>query len=168
MGILPAPTIANLYVAIYKLNHSIPLLEKYLVFYKRFINNGFAIWLHNLHPTTNTNNWNDFKALLNTMGLRWTFKSPRKKLIFMDMTFKSKERGLLLLSMPSPWLLGCAFCRNSAEFRWNLAKRHRPERNVTGTGTRMRYNTILDIPVYSSWYLSMRFLQVKNARKYSK
>jgi hypothetical protein len=94
MGILPAPTIANLYVAIYKLNHSIPLLEKYLVFYKRFINNGFAIWLHNLHPTTNTNNWNDFKALLNTMGLRWTFKSPRKKLIFMDMTIQVKRERI--------------------------------------------------------------------------
>ena len=46
MGMLPAPTIANLYVAIYELNHIIPLLEKYLLFYKIFINNGFAIWLH--------------------------------------------------------------------------------------------------------------------------
>ncbi len=53
MGMLPAPTIANLNVAIYELNHIIPLLEKYLLFYKRFINNGFAIWLHDPDPTIN-------------------------------------------------------------------------------------------------------------------
>ena len=64
--------------------------------------------------------------------------------------------------------LGCAFRRNSGGFRQNLAKRHRPERNATGTGTGMCYNTILDTPVHSGWYLSTRFLQVENARNYSK
>jgi hypothetical protein len=63
--------------------------------------------------------------------------------------------------------LGCAFHWNSAEFQRNLAKRHRLEWNVTGKGTGMRYNTILDIPVYSGWYLSTRFLQVENAPNYS-
>jgi hypothetical protein len=43
MGMLPAPTVANLYVAIYELNHIIPLLNKYLMFYKKFIDDGFAI-----------------------------------------------------------------------------------------------------------------------------
>jgi hypothetical protein len=52
-GMLPAPTIANLYVAIYELNHIIPLLDKYLMFYKRFTDEGFAIWLHNLDPAIN-------------------------------------------------------------------------------------------------------------------
>jgi hypothetical protein len=44
MGMSPPPTIANLYITINKLNHIIPLLEKYLLFYKRFIDKGFAIW----------------------------------------------------------------------------------------------------------------------------
>jgi hypothetical protein len=70
MGMLPSPTIANLYGAIYELNHIIPLLEKYLLFYKRFINSGFAIWLHNLGPTINAQNWNNFKALINAMDLK--------------------------------------------------------------------------------------------------
>jgi hypothetical protein len=35
MGMSPAPTIANLYVAIYELEFIIPLLEKYLMFYKK-------------------------------------------------------------------------------------------------------------------------------------
>ena len=86
MGMSPASTIANLYIAIYKLNHITPLLKNYLLFYKRFINDGFAIWLHDLNPMIDTENWNNFKALVNTMGIKWTFKSPQKKLIFMDMT----------------------------------------------------------------------------------
>jgi hypothetical protein len=102
MGMSPAPTIANLYVAIYELNHIIPLLDKYLMFYKRFIDDGFAIWLHDLNPTINATNWNDFKALINAMGLCWTFKSPRKIFIFMDMTIQVKGR-LSLPSMPNPW-----------------------------------------------------------------
>jgi hypothetical protein len=56
MGMSPASTIANLYIAIYKLNHIIPLLDKYLMFYKRFIDNRFSIWLHDLDPTINATN----------------------------------------------------------------------------------------------------------------
>ena len=88
MGMSPAPTIANLYVAIYELNYITPLLKKYLLFYKRFIDDGFTIWLHDPDSTIDAKNWNDFKALINAMGLNWTFKSPRKKLIFMDMTIQ--------------------------------------------------------------------------------
>jgi hypothetical protein len=79
MGMSPAPTIANLYVATYERNHIIPLIGSYLMYYKRFIDDGFAIWLHDSDPATNANNWNDFKATCNAMGLSWTFKSPRKK-----------------------------------------------------------------------------------------
>ncbi len=70
MGMLHAPTIANLYVVIYERDHIIPLVNvKYLLFYKRFINDGFAVWLHDEDPTTNANNWNDVKACINAMGL---------------------------------------------------------------------------------------------------
>jgi len=50
MGMSPAPTIANLYVAIYELEFIIPLLEKYLMFYKRFIDDEFAVWLPTSTP----------------------------------------------------------------------------------------------------------------------
>jgi hypothetical protein len=78
MGMSPAPTIPNLYVAIYERNHIIPLIGKYLMYYKRFIDNGFAVWLHDENPTTDEKNWHDFKALYNAMGLSLTFKSPKK------------------------------------------------------------------------------------------
>ena len=74
MGMSSAPTIANLSVAIFELEHIIPLLDKFLLFYKRFIDDGFAIRLHDLDPTIDAQNWNDFKALINAMGLEWTFK----------------------------------------------------------------------------------------------
>ena len=56
MGMSPAPTIANLYVAIFELEHIIPLLDKFLLFYKRFIDDGFTIWLHDLDPTIDAQN----------------------------------------------------------------------------------------------------------------
>jgi hypothetical protein len=54
MGMSPAPTIA---VAIFKLSNILPLFDKYLFFYKRFIHDGFAIWLHDKDPTTDAKNW---------------------------------------------------------------------------------------------------------------
>ncbi len=79
MGMSPTPTIANLYVAIYERDHIIPLIGSYLMYYKRFINDEFAIWLHTNDPTTNANNWDNFKNICNAMGLSWTFKPPPPK-----------------------------------------------------------------------------------------
>jgi hypothetical protein len=97
MGMSAAPTIANLYVVIYKCDYIIPFVcvGKYLMFYKRFIDDGFAGWLQDEDPRTNTNSWNDFKARLNTMGLSWTFKSPRKKLNFINMTIQMEGDKLI-------------------------------------------------------------------------
>ena len=53
----PAPTIANLFVAIYEEEHVlsfIPLVVKYL---RRFINDGFGIWLHDPDPDIDDSNW---------------------------------------------------------------------------------------------------------------
>jgi hypothetical protein len=82
-----------------------PLLEKYLMFYKRFIDDGFAIWLHDLDPTIDAENWNDFKALINVMGLIWTFTSPRKKLAFMDMTIQIEGEKIITAIYAKPMAL---------------------------------------------------------------
>jgi len=106
MGMSPTPTIANLYVAIYEHNHIIPLVNvKYLLFYKRFINDGFAVCLHDEDPTTDANNWNDVKACINAMGLNWTFKSPRKKLAFVDMTIQVKGEKIVTTIYTKPLAL---------------------------------------------------------------
>jgi hypothetical protein len=99
--------IANLYVSIYEHNHIIPLVGvKYLMFYKRFIDDGFAIWLHDEDPTTNARNWSDFKACINAMGLNWTFKtSAKKKLTFMDMTIQVEGNKLITTIYAKPLAL---------------------------------------------------------------
>ena len=63
MGMSPAPTIANLYVPIYECVHIIPLIGSYLMYYKRFMDDGFTIWLHNNDSTTNANHWDNFKNI---------------------------------------------------------------------------------------------------------
>ena len=99
MGMSPAPTIANLYVAIFELSNILPLLDKHLLFYKRFIDDGIAIWLHDKDPITDANNWLDFQSIINRhSGLQWTFVEPCKKLIYMDMTIQI-ENGLIVTSM---------------------------------------------------------------------
>jgi len=105
MGMSPAPTIANLYVGIYETAHILPLLGKYLLFYKRFIDDGFAVWLHDPDPIIDAKNWNDFQAICNAMGLSWTFKSPRKKLIFMDMTIQIVGNKLVTTIYAKPLAL---------------------------------------------------------------
>jgi len=72
MGMSPAPTIANLYVAIYEATHILPLLTKFLFSLKRFINNGLGIRLHDPDPDVDAANWILFKTLIDAIGLRWT------------------------------------------------------------------------------------------------
>ncbi len=69
MGMSSAPTIAKLYVAIYKTAHIIPLLNKYFLFYRRFIDDGFAVWVHDVDLTVDAKNWTNFQAILNVMSL---------------------------------------------------------------------------------------------------
>ena len=102
-GHVTYPTIANLYVAIYKQLHILLLLQKYLPFYK--IYNRFFIWLHDEDPTTNANSWMDFKTIVNVSGLSWTFDNPCNKLVFMDMTIQNKEGKTVTALYVKPLLL---------------------------------------------------------------
>jgi hypothetical protein len=45
----------------------------------RFINDGFSTWLHDNEPTTNADNWDNFKNFCSAMGLSWTFSSSPPK-----------------------------------------------------------------------------------------
>jgi hypothetical protein len=105
MGMSPAPTIANLYVPIYEHDQIIPPIDSYLMYYKKFINDGFAVWLHDNNPTTDANNWDNFKNICNAMGLSCTFKSPPKKLLFMDMTIRIEGEQLVTTIYAKPMAL---------------------------------------------------------------
>ncbi len=105
MGMSPAPTIANLYVTIYKATHILPLLNSFLFYLKRFIHNGLGIWLHDPDPDVHAANWILFKTLINAMGLRWTSTKLSKRVIFMDMTIKISGSQLVTALYAKPMAL---------------------------------------------------------------
>jgi hypothetical protein len=71
MGMMPAPTIANLFVAIFKAEPIAPIIGTFIMFLHQFIINGFGIWIHDPDPTVNNNNWRLFQMIVNAMGLAW-------------------------------------------------------------------------------------------------
>lgn len=52
MGMSPAPSIANLFVAIYEEAHIPSFPSTTLHFLKRFIDDGFGIWFRDPNPQT--------------------------------------------------------------------------------------------------------------------
>ena len=73
MGMLPALTIANLFVPIYEAEHIVPKIESYLLLLWRFIDDGIRVWLHDQDPVVDKANWTECQALVNAMGLSWEF-----------------------------------------------------------------------------------------------
>ena len=98
MGMSPAPTIANLYIAAYEQSHLPPYFPKPLLFLKRFIDDGFGIWLHDADPEIDEKNWLDFKNTVNQSGLTWTFSTGSPQATFLDMTV-SIESGRLITKL---------------------------------------------------------------------
>ena len=89
MGISPAPTIANLFVAIHEREKVLPFLNRgCLLEWQRFIDDGIGIWLHDTNLETDRANWLAFKAAVRDGGLDWTFEPRSKKIVFMDMTLR--------------------------------------------------------------------------------
>jgi hypothetical protein len=69
MGMSPAPTIANLFVAMYKKNHVLQYVPHVVLYLCCFINDGIGIWHHDPDPTIDKNNWINFQTCLNKSGL---------------------------------------------------------------------------------------------------
>ncbi len=61
MGMSPAPTLANLYVALHEEKEILPFLKTNLLYLHRFIDDGLAIWIHDADPSTDQRNWIAFK-----------------------------------------------------------------------------------------------------------
>jgi len=86
MGMSPAPTIANLFVSLHERKEILPKFNSNLHLYRRFIDDGFAVWKHNEDRATDLRNYKAFKKAINSGGLRWTFTDPSLKTDFMDLT----------------------------------------------------------------------------------
>ncbi|EJK52773.1 hypothetical protein THAOC_27922, partial [Thalassiosira oceanica] len=61
MGMSPAPPIPNLYVAIHEEEEVLQYLAcNWLLFLKRFIDDGIGIWLHHPDPAEDERRWKEF------------------------------------------------------------------------------------------------------------
>ena len=94
MGMSPAPTIANLFVAIHEVEKILEHFSPFLFWLKRFIDDGFGIWLHDSDPEVDKVNWNKFKAAVNGGGLQWTFSQRSKTVVFLDMVVEIVDGNL--------------------------------------------------------------------------
>jgi len=98
MGMAPAPSIANLFVAIYEAAHIVTFPKTSLPFLRRFIDDGFGIWLRDSNQQRDTENWDTFTKLVNAMGLQWEFSPRSNKVTFMDLNIHL-ENGRLYTSL---------------------------------------------------------------------
>ena len=88
MGMVPAPSIANLFVAIYKEAHITSFPSTFLPFLKRFIDDGFGIWLQDPDPDQDKKHWDAFQSLINRMGLTWEFSQRSNEAYKIDLVSK--------------------------------------------------------------------------------
>ena len=108
MGMSPAPPISNLYVAIHEEEEVLQYLAcKWLLFLKRFIDDGIGIWLHHPDPAEDERRWKEFQNVVARGDLAWDFSKRSNQIDFMDVTislvdnrveFKLFEKPLALHS----------------------------------------------------------------------
>jgi len=94
MGMSPAPTIANLYVAIYEEMHVLKYIPTTVLYLRCFIDDGLGVWIHDPDPTTDEKNWKWFQECLNASGLKWIFSDCSWEVVFMDLGLKIDERHI--------------------------------------------------------------------------
>ncbi len=64
----------------------------HLCFLRRFIDDGFGIWLKDEDESKDIESWNKFTTLINSMGLTWEFTERSRTAVFMDLAI-SLENG---------------------------------------------------------------------------
>mmetsp|Transcript_25192 Transcript_25192/g.40862 ORF Transcript_25192/g.40862 Transcript_25192/m.40862 type:complete len:678 (-) Transcript_25192:58-2091(-) len=99
MGISPAPPIASIFYAIFE-NIMLPNWTHCILFVRRFIDDGFAIWIHDPDPTVDDENWKLFQKEVNSFhGLSWDFDPRTQSMDYMDMTVTIEEDGRITTSL---------------------------------------------------------------------
>lgn len=95
MGISPAPSIASIFYAIYE-NIMLPKWKHCLHFVRRFIDDGFGIWIHDDDPSIDEANWTQFQAELNAFhGLTWEAEERTQSMDYMDMIVTIGDDGMI-------------------------------------------------------------------------
>ena len=83
MGTSAACMWATIYYSVHEIGSLLPNYGKYLLIFKRFIDDMFGIWYDNGNPTA----WDNFKAETNNFGiLTWEFEELATSINFLDLT----------------------------------------------------------------------------------
>jgi hypothetical protein len=105
MGMSPAPTIANLFVAIYEKTHVLQYVPHVVLYLHHFVNDGIGIWPHNPNPTTDKTNWLNFQTCLNNSGLKWVFSKRSDEIVFMDLQLQIEGKKIITFLFAKPMAL---------------------------------------------------------------
>jgi hypothetical protein len=95
MGTPPAPMYATLYFAI----HEDKIIRRFpqLRFYRRYIDDGFGIWINN---GQDEKAWREFQQLFDAFGnLSWTFSPLGTKIDFLDITIGLDSSGRICTTL---------------------------------------------------------------------
>ena len=91
MGTPPAPPFATIYYALYE-NTFLDGYPQRLLFYRRFIDDVFGIWLCHPDPAIDALQWQLFQDDMNrARGLTWEFSERSLSVDFMDLTISLHE-----------------------------------------------------------------------------
>ena len=85
MGTPPAPTYATLYFAIHELTF-LAEFSNNIIFYKRYIDDIFAIWRHSTNVNDDATAWRNFQLQLNNYDLHWDISPRQQSVSFLDLT----------------------------------------------------------------------------------
>jgi hypothetical protein len=100
MGTPVACAYATLTFGHYKNTTLLPSFNVNLLFYRRYIDDIFGIWL----PTPNNNHtWKSFKEQLNNWGkLTWFVEEPSKQVNFLDLTINLDQASVTFSTFQKP------------------------------------------------------------------
>jgi hypothetical protein len=102
MGMSPAPTIANLFVATYEKTHVLQYVPHVVLYFHCFINDGIGIWLHDPDPTIDKNNWLSFQTCLNNSRLKWVFGKRSDEVVLMYLWLKIEGKKIVTSLFAKP------------------------------------------------------------------
>jgi hypothetical protein len=87
MGTPTACSYASITYGQHENTQILPKFKSHLLYYKRYIDDVFGIWLPS--ATNNHETWEQFKAMLNNWaGLRWKIQEPSQKTVFLDLNIQ--------------------------------------------------------------------------------
>ena len=98
MGTPPAPT----YVTLYFYIHERIVIPSYpqIIYYCRFIDDGYGIWIENDDQDIDNTNWTRLKNDFNCYGiLKWEFSPKQRSLNFLDVTITFTDANRIVTTI---------------------------------------------------------------------